>query len=167
MNRYFLSLLIFCCLFCACSKDHEEISSNAEKEQVNSKEHFRKKLIGTWILQTYIRYAYEGLKFIEVKELSAEQINDYSLESWLDITFNDDLFYYSQTVNEDPSYKDKKNLYEIIDWNKNWMDDNYEYVLHVYRPNNIYYNHKGGAKFIDDNTLKWMHEAQGFIFKRK
>ena len=139
-------------------------NDNTEKEQVDPKELFRKKLIGNWTLQTYISYEKEGYKNITVKELSAEQIDYYGFGHIQDITFTDNLFYCSPT---DSYYKDKTIKYEIIDWNDNWGDEYFEYVLHVYFPNSDYHIGKGGAKFIDNNTLKWMTQQSGYIFKRK
>ena len=160
MKKYFYFILFTSLLgFVSCGGNDD-----TEKEQVDSKELFRQKLLGDWTLQTYISYEKEGNKNITVKDLSAEQIDYYGLGHLLDITFTDNLFYCSPT---DSYYKDKTIKYEIIDWNKNWGDEYFEYVLNVYFPNSNYKIGKGGAKFMDNNTLKWMAQTRGYIFKRK
>ena len=148
------SVISFCMTSCGSDNDKEDIIPTSPIET------FKKRLVGTWILKTYIKYETSGNKEIPVNGLTEQDINYYGLGNKLEVTFmEDNTFKYYQD--------DSKQKYDIGEWKKNWGDEYFDYKIYMINETSTWGNWDSVAKFLDDNTLYWLTHTNGYIYKRK
>ena len=162
MKKYRISLrvILYYTLMSVCLLS---CGSNDEKDDIvpeNPIEICKKKLVGTWKLETYISYEREGHKYIPFGELTEEQIDYYGLSGSREVTFKDDntLHYYQDDGRKIIRYK-------IEVWNKDAAGEHFDYRIYVSR--DLYLDFYSWVKFPDANTLHWMTQTSGYIYKRK
>ncbi len=141
--------------FISCGNDNDE----SDVIPVDPKQAFKEKLIGTWKLETYIDYRQTGHEYISFEGLTKSEIDYYGLERWREIILTDD--------NTLLLYNNKDYKYEIVEWGKNWGGEYFDYKVNIRTYGSIWGNWDGAAKFPDNNTLYWLQQTCGYIYKRK
>lgn len=155
----FIATLITAMMF-SCSKGDDSDKSYIEDDiqlYVPYSE-FCKELIGRWSL--YSAYRKSSNETILVDNITDET----EIGAWGEIEFlTDGSFKRGLNGSIWSNYNLK---YSVENWDKNWGDEFFQYVIRISDPNSANNNFLSPAVYLDLNTLRWVNTTGYYVYKK-
>ena len=155
----FIATLITAMMF-SCSKGDDSDKSYIEDDiqlYVPYSE-FCKELIGRWSL--YSAYRKSSNETILVDNITDET----EIGTWGEIEFlTDGSFKRGLNGSIWSNYNLK---YSVENWDKNWGDEFFQYVIRISDPNSANNNFLSPAVYLDRTTLRWVNTTGYYVYKK-